>query len=55
MKVKSLKDFQSSILSMHEGETRELNLDDHTLKSWIDSGLIEEVKSSKKRVKADEN
>jgi oligoribonuclease (3'-5' exoribonuclease) len=56
VKVKALKDFQSSILSMQEGETRELDLDEHTFESWTSSGLIEKVKkASPKKVKADED
>jgi hypothetical protein len=54
MKVKALREFQSIILSMDEGEVRDLELDPYILDSWISSGLIEEVKV-KKKVKADEN
>lgn len=37
------------ILSMEEGEVRELDLDQHTLNSWTESGLIEEVKEAPKK------
>lgn len=53
MKVKALKDFQSTVLSMTENEIRKLELDTSTLENWISSGLIEEVKEvPKKKVKA---
>jgi DNA repair photolyase len=53
MKVKALKDFQSTVLSMEENEVRKLELDASTLENWISSGLIEAVKEApKKKVKA---
>jgi hypothetical protein len=53
MKVKALKDFQSTVLSMEENEVRKLELDASTLENWISSGLIEEVKEVPiKKVKA---
>jgi hypothetical protein len=57
MKVRALKDFQSIILSMVEGEENDLEIESHILESWISSGLIEEVKvkRSKKSVKSDDN
>jgi hypothetical protein len=54
MKVKALKDFQSSIVSMEKGEVKEVELDEYTLKNWTENGFIEEVKS-KKSVKDDED
>jgi hypothetical protein len=55
MKIKALKEFQSMILSMDEGEVRDLELDSYILNSWIGSGLIEEVKKvNKKSVKTNE-
>jgi hypothetical protein len=40
---------------MNEGETKEVDLDNHTLNNWIESGLVEEVKTSRKKVKTNDD
>jgi hypothetical protein len=55
VKIKALKDIQSSIVFMEKGEVREIELDEYTLKNWTENSLIEEVKETKKKVKPDEN
>lgn len=52
MKVKFLKDLQSSIGQYVEGEIHELEHDSYTIKNWIETGYCEEVK--KRLVKKDE-
>jgi hypothetical protein len=46
MKIKCLKGFVSSILTMVEDEVKEIELDDPTFEYWSSSGLIEEVKET---------
>jgi hypothetical protein len=42
-KIKCLRGFVSSILTMVEGEEKEIELDVGTFENWIELGLIEEV------------
>jgi hypothetical protein len=44
MKIKCLRGFVSSILTMEEGEVKEIELDAPTFEYWTSNGLIEEVK-----------
>jgi hypothetical protein len=49
MKIKALKSIQSSIVVMEKDDVREIELDEYTLKNWTENGLIEEVKSGRKK------
>jgi hypothetical protein len=56
MKIKCLKGFVSSILTMVEDEVKEIELDEPTFEYWSSSGLIEEVKETiKESVTTDES
>lgn len=55
MKVKFLKEVQSGIGYFQVGQIDEID-DEHILENWKENGLIEEVKSSRKKsVKTDDN
>jgi hypothetical protein len=44
MKIKCLRGFVSSILTMEEGEVKEIELEAPTFEYWTSNGLVEEVK-----------
>lgn len=53
MKIKALVSFAGAF-SMHKGEVKECN-DNDILQDLLSCGYIEEVKSNKKKVKANED
>lgn len=55
MKFKALKTITTGLGALVEGETLEIELDKHTSDNWIETGLIEEVKATRKKVKANDD
>jgi hypothetical protein len=53
MKVKAKVSF-SGLITMHKGEERDIE-DKAIFEDLLNAGYVEEAKSSKKKVKADEN
>jgi hypothetical protein len=56
MKIKCLRGFVSSVLTMEEGDVKEIELDAPTFEYWTSNGLVEEVKEPfEESVKTDES